>query len=497
MESKMKILLLEDDHADAEMVQRLLNKEMPGAVIRLVMNKTDFLSALESFLPDVILADNSLPQLDATDALEICRECLPNIPFIMVTGTVSEEFAAEIIKSGADDYILKDRLKRLPAAIDTALKKRRAEREKQEALAQQKRDEEKYRMLVERVSDGFLALDAEWNIIYINQVAEKMMRRPLGYLLGKNLWLEYPEIIDDSFAKSFHQAMKTQQNIHLKEFITSYDAWVEANIYPSATGISIFFRDATEQKKLEEMSVALEKEKEISELKSRFVSMASHEFRTPLSTVLSSTYLIQKYALTEDQPKREKHIQRIISSVNLLTEILNDFLSVGRIEEGKVQARLSEFNISKLITEITEDMGESLKQGQEIQYSHHGIDGVNMDPSMLKHIMFNLLSNATKFSPENSLITVTSVVGKSAVVISVKDNGIGISQEDQKHLMELFFRGENARNIQGTGLGMHLVSRYSALMNGSLVCKSELNKGTEFTVTFNLNNYSHEKDIID
>jgi signal transduction histidine kinase len=120
-----------------------------------------------------------------------------------------------------------------------------------------------------------------------------------------------------------------------------------------------------------------------------------------------------------------------------------------------------------------------------------------MDPSMLKHIMFNLLSNATKFSPENSLITVTSVVGKSAVVISVKDNGIGISQEDQKHLMELFFRGENARNIQGTGLGMHLVSRYSALMNGSLVCKSELNKGTEFTVTFNLNNYSHEKDIID
>jgi signal transduction histidine kinase len=111
-----------------------------------------------------------------------------------------------------------------------------------------------------------------------------------------------------------------------------------------------------------------------------------------------------------------------------------------------------------------------------------------MDSSMLKHIMFNLLSNAVKFSPENSDITVDSLTEKTKIVISVKDNGIGISQEDQKHLMELFFRGENARNIQGTGLGLHLVSRYATLMDGELACKSELGKGTEFMVTFNTNN---------
>jgi len=223
--------------------------------------------------------------------------------------------------------------------------------------------------------------------------------------------------------------------------------------------------------------------------KQHFMTDASHEFRTPLSTVLSSTYLIEKYISGDDQPKREKHTQRIISSVNHLTDILNDFLSVGKIEEGKIQVRHAHFNISLLISEIADEMKNNLRNGQEILYEHSGQEDVFTDPSMLKHIVMNLISNASKFSPENSVIGVKSNHGNEHIVISVKDEGMGISPEDQMHLMERFFRGANAVNIQGTGLGLHIVARYAELMNGQVACYSELDKGTEFVVTFNANTF--------
>lgn len=214
--------------------------------------------------------------------------------------------------------------------------------------------------------------------------------------------------------------------------------------------------------------------------------MASHEFRTPLSTVLSSSYLIQKYASEEDQPKRERHLQRIISSVNMLTDILNDFLSLGKIEEGKIQVRLSEINIEELIRSIINEIKNNLKKQQTIEYKHEGKTNVFIDSSLLKHIVLNLVSNASKFSSETSPIEVKTTVDESKLILSVKDFGMGISKEDQKHLMERFFRGANALNIQGTGLGLHIISKYAELMHGTVKCKSELEKGTEFIITFKL-----------
>lgn len=245
--------------------------------------------------------------------------------------------------------------------------------------------------------------------------------------------------------------------------------------------------DISERIKAEEnLRKSLEKEKELSELKSRFVSMASHEFRTPLSTVLSSAYLIEKYSNSEDQPRREKHLQRIYSSVTMLTDILNDFLSVGKIEEGKIQVRLSYFNIRELILAVTAEINNNLKKDQKILYEHEGYDDVTLDVSMLKHIVMNLVSNASKFSSENTNIFIKTKVSGRQAELSVKDQGMGISNEDQKHLMERFFRGSNAGNIQGTGLGLHIVSKYAELMNGIVECRSELEKGTEILIRFTI-----------
>lgn len=236
----------------------------------------------------------------------------------------------------------------------------------------------------------------------------------------------------------------------------------------------------------DELQKALSKEKELSDLKTRFVSMASHEFRTPLSTILSSASLVAKYTQTEEQFKRDKHIQRIRSAVSNLTDILNEFLSIGRLEEGKINANFSDFNFKEQVQLVCNEMQSILKPGQHIRLRHAGPEIARLDLSLLRNVIINLVSNAVKFSPENGMIDVETEVNEKQILISIRDYGLGISDEDKKHLFERFFRGKNATNIQGTGLGLHIVSKYVELMNGQISVESELEEGTTFKINFNI-----------
>ena len=242
---------------------------------------------------------------------------------------------------------------------------------------------------------------------------------------------------------------------------------------------------------------ALSKEKKLGELKSRFVSMASHEFRTPLSTILSSAYLIEQYGEKDDQPKREKHLNRIVSAVNNLTNILNEFLSVGKIEEGKIVTHLTECSINNFLTALLKEIKHTLKKGQYLNLTHEGNEKVITDQNLLKNIMLNLISNAIKFSTEESKIDIKTNIDSNYFTIEVRDYGIGISEEDQGHLMERFFRGSNVTNIQGTGLGLHIVSKYVETLGGKLTFKSNLEQGTSIQIIFNhLKLKEHEDNII-
>jgi PAS domain S-box-containing protein len=241
-----------------------------------------------------------------------------------------------------------------------------------------------------------------------------------------------------------------------------------------------YIADITKRKENEALIL---KQKEVNELKSRFVSMASHEFRTPLSTILSSISLLAKYTTTEDQPKRNRHIERIKSSVKSLSEILNEFLSLGKIEEGKVKVKAEEFDLTEFINNITNELIVLLNPNQTIQYEHLGSKITFLDSNLLKHVIVNLMTNAIKFSPEASIISITTYIDHENTNIIIKDQGIGIPKSDQLHLFERFFRATNATNIQGTGLGLHIVGRYIELLNGNIQYKSELGKGTTFTIT--------------
>lgn len=236
------------------------------------------------------------------------------------------------------------------------------------------------------------------------------------------------------------------------------------------------------QKTKEDLRQALEKEKDLNELKSRFVSMASHEFRTPLTTMLSSLSLVTKYGEQKDTENQLKHVGKIKTSINNLTDILNDFLSVSKLEEGKIENLPEGINLKNFINEIISDMLGMAQNNQQITLSYSGNEYVVLDKKLVKNILFNLISNALKFSPNGGTVEVIVKVQNSSLRISVKDNGIGIPKEDQEHLFERFFRGNNATHIQGTGLGLAIVARYAELMNASLDFESKENKGTTFTI---------------
>lgn len=227
---------------------------------------------------------------------------------------------------------------------------------------------------------------------------------------------------------------------------------------------------------------ALNKEKELNELKTRFVSMASHEFRTPLTTMMSSLSLVTKYGEQNDKENQVKHVSKIKTSINNLTDILNDFLSVSKLEEGKVENMPEELNLRAFVNDVISEMKPMALHGQQILQQHAGNDNATFDKKLLKNILFNLISNALKFSPNGGTIEVFTQVLNSSIKISIKDSGIGISKEDQKHLFERFFRAHNATHIQGTGLGLNIVARYVDLMSGSIDFDSKENEGTVFTI---------------
>ncbi|MBK8610747.1 MAG: PAS domain S-box protein [Chitinophagaceae bacterium] len=340
---------------------------------------------------------------------------------------------------------------------------------------------------------------------HVNLYHENPLPRPMG--LGKDLFAirkdgyEFPVEIslsnyimgNESFTiafvsditrrKEFENAINLQKdqlaatNKKIEELNNELEVKVETRTKQLTDTLAAL------EKSKDELTKALSKEKELSDLKSRFVSMASHEFRTPLSTILSSASLVAKYVEANEQEKRNKHIHRIKSCVNNLTNLLNEFLSIGKIEDGKISANNLQFNIKELIAGLCSEMENLVKNDQRIVYCHAGEERIKSDPSLLRNVITNLLSNAIKFSSEGSTINVNSEVLNDRIVLTVADNGMGISAEDQEHLFERFFRGTNVTNIQGTGLGLHIVAKYIEIMDGAIEFESELEKGTKFTIT--------------
>lgn len=386
---------------------------------------------------------------------------------------------------------------------------------------------ERLNALFEHATEGIIIANRKGEIIKANPSSELLFGYEKGGLPGRLI----EDLVPTRFmSRHHHHRDAYHKNPHPRAMGKGYDLFgkrKDGSEFPAEISLShyskdneefviAFIIDVTERKKVEEqikrinseleekvdertrvlketmmeleasreeLQEALEKEKELNDMKSRFVTMASHEFRTPLSTILSSVSLIAKYKQEGEDEKRQKHVERIKSAVTNMTLILNDFLSAGKLEEGKVTNNPIETNIVGIVKEIASELSNLLKQNQKIQYNHVGEEVVWIDKQFFRNIVINLLSNAIKFSPENSNIIINTKVSNDTFDITVKDCGIGIPEEEKKNLFERFFRAKNASNIQGTGLGLNIVSKYIEELKGTIRFESELNVGTTFYIT--------------
>ena len=374
------------------------------------------------------------------------------------------------------------------ASANSNLKAEARERTKiEEAL----RDSERlYSTIAHNLPDGIICvLNEKLNIVFIDGRELDFLNIKRDKIIG-NLWTSI-DLCKSSKIEEITTILKNvfkwnscQLECEHNEKVYSMNAVPLPDTNGNVKEILMVIRNITNWRNAEkELHIALDKEKELNEMKSRFVSMASHEFRTPLSTILSSVSLVDRYHLPEDREKQKKHIERIKSSIKNLTEILNDFLSLEKLEAGKVEVRPEKFDISEFCYELTNEIQMLYDSGKIINYKYEtGTKEIESDKQLLRNILNNLLSNAMKYSLPNSTIQFTTIVGEE-IIIKVKDQGIGIPDEDQKHLFERFFRAKNASNIQGTGLGLNIVSRYISLLNGQIHFESKLNEGTTFTIS--------------
>lgn len=249
--------------------------------------------------------------------------------------------------------------------------------------------------------------------------------------------------------------------------------------------------EQTVEKRTEQLKKSLESEKELNELKTKFLSLVSHEFKTPLSGILTSAILIGKYVKEEQQDKRDKHLKTIMGAVYHLTNILDDFLSIERMEKGKESYKLSNFSLSKMVNEVVYNANMLLKNGQHINYPHNIEDvSVRQDERIATLTLTNLLHNAIKYSPEDSEIDLKVELSDEKMVFHIKDQGIGIPEKDQKHVFERYFRSENVLLTQGTGIGLNIVKAHLENMGGLIYFKSIENQGSTFSVELPLKHHT-------
>lgn len=246
--------------------------------------------------------------------------------------------------------------------------------------------------------------------------------------------------------------------------------------------VLVVIRNITDQKNLENNLIkALEREKELNVLKSQFVTMASHKFRTPLSTILSSVFLLENYTDADYELEKTAFFDKIKRSVHNLTALLNDYLSLGKLEEGKLKVTYTETDIKAFFDEFLQEIGSIKKVKQKIHFTHEGIDCTIMtDKFLLKNILTNLLSNAIEYSPHDAEIQLSAELKKDTLKIRVTDQGIGIPENEQHQIFKRFYRGQNANNVEGTGLGLNIAKKYIRLLKGTIEFTSQLNKGTTF-----------------
>ncbi len=397
-----------------------------------------------------------------------------------------------------------------------------------------------FRILSEAISEGIVIVNEKQEIVTSNEAADKMFGYKSGELLSENLNILIPREYHNSHHEQVSEFMgrrdprqmghgrdlhgrrkdgstfpveaglnpfeingsryvmalvtditvRKNQELQIVELNSQLEQKIEMRTHALKQSINELREEVAKRKEAEyKIKESLRKERELNELKTKFLSLVSHEFKTPLSGILTSATLAGKYTETDQQDKREKHLKTIQNKVKYLNNILNDFLSIERLESGKATYKFDTFPLSKVINEVIYNANMLLKEGQRINYPNN-IDDIILffDEKILELSLTNLINNAIKYSPENTTIDVVVIPQEDFLTIKIIDQGMGIPQKEQKFIFNRYFRAENALLDQGTGIGLNIVKSHLESLDGKLTFESEENNGSTFTITFPIKN---------
>ena len=426
----------------------------------------------------------SFPVLVSLTALQDINNNITG--FLLVSNDITERKEAELIVKQARDRLelrVEERTAELKQINQKLLEEVEERKRTEQALYNSIATN---RALLNAIPDWMFRIDK--NGYLVNFKAPKNTHPPLlqQEFLNKQIQEVLPLEIASSMMNHIKQALENKevQIFEYELFNCNKQRIYEARIAISSENeVMVIIRDITKRKKIEtEMRNALTKEKELNELKSRFISMTSHEFRTPLATILSSSELLEHYSHKWTEEKQNFHLHRIQTAVHHMTGLLNDVLLLGKAEAGKLNFKPKTIELNQFCEELVEEIQFTTKTHQILFTSNQSSINREVDEKLLRQILNNLLSNAIKYSPESNEVNLDLIDRKEEVILKVKDCGIGIPQDEQDRLFDSFHRANNVGDISGTGLGLAIVKKAVELHKGRIEVESILNAGTTFTI---------------
>jgi PAS domain S-box-containing protein len=478
------ILLLEDSELDAELIQNLLRRSGLGLAVDRAADRRGFVERLAATRYDLILSDYQLPGFDGLAALALAREHQPDAPFIFVSGMMGEELAIETLKGGATDYILKQRLARLPAAVERALaeSRERAERKRVDA------ERQKFVSLADNSTEFIGLCDLAGVIIYGNPVGMRLvgvdsLREFCHTPLAEFFFPEDRAFFLDEFLPAVRRDGHGETEIRFRHFKTGSPLWMictfflvyDADARPVA--LATVSRNITDRKRTADALRDADRHKD------EFLAMLAHELRNPLAAISNAVRLAAN-------PKAAAYVSDSLVIIERqatnLTRMIDDLIDVSRISQGKIELR-------RTVVDLLDVVNQAAKAVRPlIDHKHHelilrvapGPLRVDADSTRLEQVIGNLLTNAAKYTEPGGRITLSAEREGDEAVVRIEDNGVGISREMLPHVFELFTQVDHSlgRSEGGLGIGLMLVKKLVEMHGGIVSAASELTNGSVFTV---------------
>jgi len=497
MTDNLTILFVEDLITDYELALYEIKKVNHNVISKRVDSQDEYVVALHDFKPDIIISDYIMPQFNGMTALMMKKQLAPDIPFIMLTGSTNEETAVQCMKAGADDYVIKEHIKRLPLSVKNALDNSAVKKEIKKTQQELTRRELLLRNAVNNLPSTFTIYDSEGRIEYINNHGLILSGLTAQYAVGKKEDEVFGPEITSSYIKALHSTFETKEAqvtecminyAHASRYVIYYfvPTLDENNNIYKVLGIAY---DITERREAEEkLKIAIKRAEEYDLLKSAFLANISHEIRTPLNAIMGFAQMIRKSYSEDDQ--LGGYVDIIMLSSNQLLEIIKEMIEISQLVSGKSNINCSGFSVTDLMHEMEASMKimeeAKVKQGialkLELKHVKPNHDTITTDREKLVQILKNLLSNAFKFTFNGSVAFGCRKTDKGLWHFYVSDTGIGIEEDKLDLIFDIFRRGDESftRQYGGVGLGLTICKELVSLLGGEIWVESRQGKGSVF-----------------